>query len=276
MKSNFNLNCLVLGDHPRNIFPVKIVSTKLVDNLKDLIKEKTHAFRDLDADALQLWKVDLPVDDTLESNIDELKLDYKKALSPVDQMFEVFDTPPQRKHLHIVVQPLPARVPHSAGYSLINLNCLVLGDHPGNIFPVKIALTDTVGNLKELIKKSRTAFRDLDVCTLRLWKVDLPVDDSFERTVNELELDQQKLLSTVDGMFEVFDSPQYKHLHIVVEPLLPYGDRSHLRPSPSAILVRTQPLRGQYNSPQGAPPSQAKPSEFKAIQQKSDQFVYWN
>lgn len=54
-----------------------------------------------------------------------------------------------------------------------------------------------------------------------LWKVDLPVDDSFERTVNELGLDPQKVLLTVDGMFEFFDSPQYKHLHIVVEPRLP-------------------------------------------------------
>ncbi|KAG1790463.1 uncharacterized protein HD556DRAFT_1446190 [Suillus plorans] len=57
------------------------------------------------ADNLILCKVDLPVDDTLESNIDNLKPDHKKALSPVDSMFEVLDTPPQRKHLHIVVQP---------------------------------------------------------------------------------------------------------------------------------------------------------------------------
>ncbi|KAG1812750.1 hypothetical protein EV424DRAFT_1473537 [Suillus variegatus] len=56
MKSNFNLNCLVLGDHPRNIFPVKIVSTKIVCDLKELIKGKKTTFRDLDADALQLWK----------------------------------------------------------------------------------------------------------------------------------------------------------------------------------------------------------------------------
>ncbi|KAG1843411.1 hypothetical protein C8R48DRAFT_837810 [Suillus tomentosus] len=214
----YSLLCLLLGEHPRQIFKVKIASTKTVSDLKELIKEKKTAFRDLDADTLQLWKVDLPVDNTLERNVNNIKLDQQQLLSAVDGMFEVFDSPPQPKHLHILVQPLPA-----AGHSLINLNCLVLGNHCENIFMVKIALMDTVNNLQELIKEKKTAFCDLDhdADALQLWKVDLPVDDSFERTVNELELVPQKVLSTVDGMFEFFDSPQYKHLHIVVKPQLP-------------------------------------------------------
>ncbi|KAG1898722.1 uncharacterized protein F5891DRAFT_1190511 [Suillus fuscotomentosus] len=219
----FSLLCLLLGEHPRQIFKVKIVSTKTVSDLKELIKEKKTAFRDLDADALQLWKVDLLVDNTLKHNVNNIKLDQQQLLSAVDAMYEVFDSPPQPKHLHILVQPLPA-----AGHSLINLNCLVLGDHCENIFTVKIALMDTVNNLQELIKKKKTAFCDLDADVLQLWKVDLPVNDSLEHTVNELELDPQKVLLTVNGMFKFFDSPQYKHLHIVVEPRLPYGNRSHL------------------------------------------------
>ncbi|KAG1792983.1 uncharacterized protein HD556DRAFT_1527757 [Suillus plorans] len=225
-------------------------------DLKELIKEKTHAFRDLDASALQLWKVDLLVDNTLEhpSHVSNLKLDHKKELSPVDQMVEVFDTPPHRKHLHIVVQPLPAR------------------DHPGNIFPVKIALTDTVGNLKELIKENKPAFRDLDADTLRLWKVDLPVDDTLESNIDNLKPDHKKALSPVDPMFEVFDTPpQRKHLHIVVQPPL-HGSRNHLQPLPSALLYKQ--FCGKYS--QEPPPIYGQPSEFKGIQKNPDQFVHWD
>ncbi|KAG2119013.1 uncharacterized protein F5147DRAFT_832823 [Suillus discolor] len=218
MISKFNLNCLFLGDHPRNIFPVKIASTDTVGDLKDLIKEKP-AFRDLAADTLQLWKVDLLVDDTLERNhLDELELDHKKPLSPVDEMFEVFDSPPQHKHLHIVVQPLLAGVPRQAGHLSMKLNCLVSGDHPCDIFQVKIVSTEVVSNLKDLIKeKNKHEFDGFDAKSLKLWKVDLPIDDTFKDNLNKLELHHKKPLSPVDGIFEVFDSPpQHKHLHIVV------------------------------------------------------------
>ncbi|KAG1786298.1 uncharacterized protein HD556DRAFT_1445184 [Suillus plorans] len=227
MISKFNLNCLVLGDHPRNIFPVKISSTKIVGNLKDLIKEKNkHKFDAADAKDLELWKVDLLLDDTFERNLNELQLDHKKSLSPVDEMLKVFDSPPQPMHLHILVQPLlPAGIPHQAGHLLINLNCLVFGDHPWYIFPIKIVSTEIVGDLKNLIKeKNKHEFDAVDAKDLELWKVDLPVDDNFERNlkiVNELELSHKQSLSPVDGMFEVFDSPpRHKHLHIIIAYIL--------------------------------------------------------
>jgi len=62
----------------------------------------------LDADNLILWKVDLPVDATLEHNINNLELDPKKSLLPVAEMLEVFDNPPKRRHLHTVVKRPPA------------------------------------------------------------------------------------------------------------------------------------------------------------------------
>jgi hypothetical protein len=58
MRSNYKLNCLVLGDDPSHIFSVDIAPTESVSALKDLIKEKKkHAFRDVDADSLKLWNV---------------------------------------------------------------------------------------------------------------------------------------------------------------------------------------------------------------------------
>jgi hypothetical protein len=55
MESNFNLNCLVLGDDPSRIFTIKVASTENVSAFKDLIKK--HAFDGVDADRLDLWDV---------------------------------------------------------------------------------------------------------------------------------------------------------------------------------------------------------------------------
>ena len=53
-----NLNCLILGDDTSNIFKVQIASTATVGALKAAIKEKReNAFRNVDANALQLWRV---------------------------------------------------------------------------------------------------------------------------------------------------------------------------------------------------------------------------
>lgn len=56
---------------------------------------------------LRLWKVNLPFSDTLKYTLESLEPDREKPLSPVDGMLKVFDSPPQREDLHIVIQPLP-------------------------------------------------------------------------------------------------------------------------------------------------------------------------
>ena len=53
-----NLNCWVLGDDPRRIFPVEIASSEVVDGLKKAIEqEKKPKFDDYAADSLDLWRV---------------------------------------------------------------------------------------------------------------------------------------------------------------------------------------------------------------------------
>jgi hypothetical protein len=51
------LNCWVLSDDPDRVFPVEIDGGKSVGTLKDAIKDKKKQFRDIDSDALDLWKV---------------------------------------------------------------------------------------------------------------------------------------------------------------------------------------------------------------------------
>ena len=56
--------------------------------------------------------------------------------------------------------------------SSYKLNCLVLGDHPARIFEVDIGRTQTVWDLKKLIKeKKKNAFRDIDADRLLPMKV---------------------------------------------------------------------------------------------------------
>ena len=107
------LNCLVQGDDLSHLFTVKIGKSENVSTLKDMIKEKkTHAFRNIDADSLVLWKVSMPTDglDTQDPGI--VDLDDHQALLPMDALSEVFSNDePLRKYLHIVVRSPP----HAAG-----------------------------------------------------------------------------------------------------------------------------------------------------------------
>ena len=52
------LNCIVLGDNPRRIFPVNIERTEIVGDLKEVIKDKKRPeFDHVATDRLELWKV---------------------------------------------------------------------------------------------------------------------------------------------------------------------------------------------------------------------------
>ena len=100
------INCLVLGEPRTHIFPVAIAPTKTVGALKKAIKiEKMPAFDHVPADTLILWKVSIPVDDSLGDNLRNLV--DEQSLSPVEALSEVFTSSPDRKHLHIIVKPPP-------------------------------------------------------------------------------------------------------------------------------------------------------------------------
>jgi len=52
------------------------------------------------------------------------------------------------------------------------LNCWVLGDQTGRVFPVEIAGTGSVGTLKKAIKAEKSVeFQHVDANTIELWKV---------------------------------------------------------------------------------------------------------
>jgi hypothetical protein len=100
---------LVLGDDTGRIFPIEIAERKTVGALKDVIKDKKeHAFQHVDADALLLWKVSIPVNRSLNENLGKLDFIDEGSLMPAEELSEVFSDSPVRKHLHIVVRAPPA------------------------------------------------------------------------------------------------------------------------------------------------------------------------
>ncbi|KAG2335302.1 hypothetical protein BDR05DRAFT_624489 [Suillus weaverae] len=214
----YKLNCIVLGDDPsHNIFVVDIAPKQTVADLKDLIKDKKKPeFDHVAADRLKLWKVKLPVDDALKNTLESLELNKLESPSPVKKLQKVFSEIPEDEHLHIVIQG-----PHAVSSEPLHLNCIVFGDDPTHIFPVSVAQTRTVGDLRKVIKEEKKrAFRDVDADSLKLWKVNLPFNDALKHTLETLELAHEKELSPVDGMLEVFGSVlQHKRLHIVIQPL---------------------------------------------------------
>jgi hypothetical protein len=52
--------CWVEGDDHKHTFPIEIMGSKTVSELKDAIKKKKeHTFQEVDADTLMLWKVSM-------------------------------------------------------------------------------------------------------------------------------------------------------------------------------------------------------------------------
>ncbi len=135
-------------------------------------------------------QVDLPAD---KQTLNALHLEDENALSPVEQLGELFPSALTKRNIHIIVrappdgayrdvpQPSdcvpnilsgPLHIGIAAPPQLITLNCWVLSDHPDRVFPVKIAPEESVGALRKAIKEEkRPVFDDIPADRLDLWKV---------------------------------------------------------------------------------------------------------
>lgn len=106
------LNCLVFGDGHRQIFTVKIAGTENVSELKKMIRgKKVHAFSNMDANDLLLWKVSLPADENLQAAVADRSFVEKESLEPIKRLSESFPDAPIDSDLHIVVKPVQAASP---------------------------------------------------------------------------------------------------------------------------------------------------------------------
>ena len=100
--------------------------------------------------------------------------------------------------------------------NMITIFCLVHGEPIANAFPVKIPLSDTISDLKKLIKEEKAPeFDDIAADKLKLWSISIPINDT-EKLKNIEENSMQELFPT-DEIADVFSTPLKKHIHVIVK-----------------------------------------------------------
>jgi Crinkler effector protein N-terminal domain len=100
----------------------------------------------------------------------------------------------------------------------LEINCLVLGDDLRHAFPVKIAPTESVGTLKELIKdKNKPTFDHVPAYALEVYHLSFLVDDDkLNRFQPEHEGDRHLSLP-MKRLKGIFGVPAEDHIHVLVE-----------------------------------------------------------
>jgi Crinkler effector protein N-terminal domain len=106
MATIITLFCLVHGDLVEHVFKIRIDKDSDVADLKNEIKkQKENEFRDIDADKLTLWQVDISYDD--EDAIKQLVLKETvgiKKMLPASEIGEYFENTPTKKRIHVVIE----------------------------------------------------------------------------------------------------------------------------------------------------------------------------
>ncbi|KAF8836162.1 hypothetical protein BDN67DRAFT_998492 [Paxillus ammoniavirescens] len=249
--------CWVLSEDSqgRRIFNVEISGGETVGDLKKLIKnQRPVGFRDIDADALDLYYKALPdeiSDELLEAELNKIKTSHKSMprLSPSAKLSNLFksDLGDDEMHLIIIKTPTSLTVPN------VVLNCWVRGQQIHRIFSVETSTTKTVADLKKLIKNKKAVdFRDVDAHDLALYKFIHPCDDSLKNTLYNLTLSQLGkplwVLNTVSTVFEL--PPVEGCLHLIVDvPDIPIPIRCWVRGRDAARHFSVQIPSGQGLDP---------------------------
>ncbi|KAG0366097.1 hypothetical protein BGZ54_005814 [Gamsiella multidivaricata] len=110
--------------------------------------------------------------------------------------------------------------------------CLTDGEPTSNAFPVSIPSTDTISNLRNLIKAEKAvAFADVAADKLTVWRVSVPVVAvNIHNAVFLNEIDSKTELSPATRLFKIFtEEPSEEAIHITVQRLLPGSLRTDLK-----------------------------------------------
>ncbi|KAF9206818.1 hypothetical protein BGZ59_011483, partial [Podila verticillata] len=102
----------------------------------------------------------------------------------------------------------------------MSLFCLVDGEATSKAFSIKIPSSDTVDDLKKLIKTEKTPrFDDIAADELTLWSVSIPVVAvDKHKPIILTEIDSTTELDPTDDISDVFeDQPLKKTIHVIVQ-----------------------------------------------------------
>jgi hypothetical protein len=104
--------------HECRLFSVKVPIHDTVDDLKDAIKHKKSALHGIDADALDVYQVDIP--EVNSFNHENLRNAVKQrlesglaleVLSPMLKLSAIYSTTPKDHALHLIVQLPSTEIP---------------------------------------------------------------------------------------------------------------------------------------------------------------------
>ncbi|KAF8656989.1 hypothetical protein AX16_002300, partial [Volvariella volvacea WC 439] len=104
MSNPISLFCLIYGEPFARAFEIELGREKTISALKELIiAKKPNYFQSIDADQLDLWKVEIPVTDDDETP-QKPELDDEDILSPTKKIGKLFPVEPAEDHVHIIIQ----------------------------------------------------------------------------------------------------------------------------------------------------------------------------
>ncbi|GBC03279.1 hypothetical protein RclHR1_05050004 [Rhizophagus clarus] len=125
--------CLIFGDPVEDAFTINISKNKQISHLKVAIKEKIeHHFEKIDANELELWKVNISIND--KSKFEQLETHTSNELILKDvlegvmitdiakKIKKVFNSPLEEEHVHIIIKP-PAHIPKLDIVETENVKC---------------------------------------------------------------------------------------------------------------------------------------------------------
>ncbi|KAJ3328398.1 hypothetical protein HDU93_001486 [Gonapodya sp. JEL0774] len=99
--TTLTLNCLLLGE--RSPFEVFTTLSASVNTLKKAVKDtRPHAFSDVDAEDLDLWKVNVPY--TERGTLREEAFREEDVMEPLEEISYYFQPPVPKKYIHFVVR----------------------------------------------------------------------------------------------------------------------------------------------------------------------------
>ncbi|EGN98654.1 hypothetical protein SERLA73DRAFT_181211 [Serpula lacrymans var. lacrymans S7.3] len=107
--------------------------------------------------------------------------------------------------------------------SYLTITCWIYGSDVESIFNVKISSSETVSNLRDVIKNVNTnKLRNVDASDLDLYSICLPDDEQLEGTLSLWDDSEEKKLTRplkgLDKISKVFsEPPKEDHLHIIVQ-----------------------------------------------------------
>ncbi|KAF8700518.1 hypothetical protein AX14_000762 [Amanita brunnescens Koide BX004] len=207
-----NLGCWIVAEETRRIFSVTINNTQDVADLQQVIKEKTHSVVQSNSDNaldLMLWKVSISTkDDKRDKNIVQFLEDINSAdpLLPTERLSNMYPTPTQQDHLHIIIS-----------YPLDLVCWIVEKSSINRRFTITINKIQRVGDLRQLLKEKSFVPGCIEAHELSLWRVSIPFYYANIAYWAKATLERQDQLTDDSKWSDIFVMPpESGHVHIAI------------------------------------------------------------